>query len=106
MEEDRMMTDIEPRKEPEEPQGNGHVSRCPKHQRCSYPSHQPFAQFLSDAVLFLPVSMVWGLVVMWGVNAVLAGWMDLAPAIGYWDAVAGVAAFYAVRSTVIGYYWK
>ena len=70
---------------------------CEAHKPCDAKEHQPGYQLALALFTIIFGSLVYGLVIMFGVNLVLSDWLEVVPSMGYGTAIMGTAALYALR---------
>lgn len=70
---------------------------CAEHKPCDAKEH---AQGFKIAYILFGVifgSLVYGLIIMFGVNLVLSEWLEVVPSMGYGTAIMGTASLYMLR---------
>jgi hypothetical protein len=70
---------------------------CEAHKPCDAKEHQ-LGYVLASGIFGIVIgSLVYGLIIMFGVNMVLADWLDVVPSMDYDTAIMGTAALYVLR---------
>lgn len=70
---------------------------CEAHKPCDAKEHQPGYQLALALFTISFGSLVYGLVIMFGVNLVLSDWLEVVPNMGYGTAIMGTATLYVLR---------
>ncbi len=70
---------------------------CAEHKPCDAKEHTPGYQLALALFTIIFGSLVYGLIIMFGVNMVLADWLEVTPTMGYGTAILGTATLYVLR---------
>jgi hypothetical protein len=70
---------------------------CEAHKPCDAKEHTQGYQLGLAIFTIIFGSLVYGLIIMFGINLVLSDWLEAVPHIGYGTAVMGTASLYVLR---------
>lgn len=70
---------------------------CAAHKPCDAKEHTSGYQLALALFTIIFGSLVYGLVIMFGVNLVLVEWLEVVPSMGYGTAIMGTASLYVLR---------
>ncbi len=70
---------------------------CAEHKPCDAKEHSEGYQFALALFSVIFGSLIYGLIIMFGVNMVLADWLDVVPPMDYDTAIMGTATLYVLR---------
>lgn len=70
---------------------------CEAHQPCDAKEHAEGYKIALTLFYVVFGSLIFGLLLMFGVNLVLSDWLEVVPHIGYGTAVMGTASLYVLR---------
>lgn len=70
---------------------------CETHKPCDAKEHQQGYALARSLLYAVFGSLVFGLVLMFGVNLVFASWLEVVPGMGYGTAIMGTASLYVLR---------
>lgn len=70
---------------------------CEAHKPCDAKEHTPGYQLGLALFSVIFGSLIYGLIIMLGVNMVLADWLDVVPSMDYDTAIMGTATLYVLR---------
>lgn len=70
---------------------------CAEHKPCDAKEHTDGYKFTYTLFTIIFGSLIYGLIIMLGVNMVLAEWLDVVPSMGYGTAIMGTATLYVLR---------
>ena len=73
---------------------------CAEHKPCDAKEHQQGYALARSLLYAVFGSLVFGLVLMFGVNLVFASWLEVVPSMGYGTAIMGTASLYVLRLIV------
>lgn len=70
---------------------------CDEHKPCDAKEHSEGYQFALALFSVIFGSLIYGLIIMLGINMVLADWLDVVPSMDYDTAIMGTATLYVLR---------
>ena len=70
---------------------------CEAHKPCDAKAHQDGHKMALAIFTVIFGSLVYGLVLMFGVNLVLASWLEVVPPMSYGTAIMGTASLYMLK---------
>ena len=70
---------------------------CADHKPCDAKAHTDGYKFAYALFTIIFGSLVYGLIIMFGVNLVLADWLAVVPSMGYGTAIMGTASLYMLK---------
>lgn len=70
---------------------------CAEHKPCDAKEHDLGYRYAKMAFHVIFGSLIYGLIIMLGVNMVLADWLDVVPSMDYDTAIMGTATLYVLR---------
>jgi hypothetical protein len=70
---------------------------CEAHKPCDAKEHTQGYQYALTLFYVVFGSLIFGLLLMFGINLVLSDWLEAVPHIGYGTAVMGTASLYVLR---------
>ena len=70
---------------------------CAEHKPCDAKEHSQGYRYTKTAFNVIFGSIIYGLIIMLGVNMVLADWLDVVPSMDYDTAIMGTATLYVLR---------
>jgi tetrahydromethanopterin S-methyltransferase subunit B len=76
---------------------------CEAHKPCDAKEHQHGYVFAYGIFGLIVGSIIFGLVLMLGVNAVFTDWLGVAQGISYWQSVFAMGALYIIRGVIRGH---
>lgn len=76
---------------------------CEAHKPCDAKEHQPGYVFAYGIFGIIVGSLIFGLVLMLGINAVCVDWLRVLPGISYWQSVFAMGGLYIIRGVIRGH---
>lgn len=70
---------------------------CAEHKPCDAKEHSQGYRYARTLFDFIFGSLIFGLIIMLGVNMVLAEWLEVTPTMDYDTAIMGTATLYVLR---------
>jgi hypothetical protein len=74
-----------------------HPRYCEAHKPCDAKEHTQGYQYALTLFYVIFGSLIFGLLLMFGVNLVLSDWLEAVPHIGYGTSIMGTASLYVLR---------